>query len=480
MKKTKKIRLTLLMAGTMAFNSAFCAFAANVGPAFDPRLQPGGAQEQESDTNQVEGLGPGAETITDPGAGMDVVVPEVPAEDIRLAEPQVEASSGIVQMPRLQTTLLLSQHQWSQPFVNDQWCDAGNETFYSISIFMEGAVGNILYRAYTSSNGWTNWAMNGQQTAIPADFAPIEAIQVRFSGAVNHNYDLYYSGLFFNGQETNWGKNGTTVGSMGQGMPLKGFRMAFFAKGHEAGLNTSNAVVSAHADGVQYVNGALRYIHGDGSNYTGWGWVGGDRYYFVDSYPVTGWQYIDGYKYYFAEDGKLVQDLEPVIGAQGPFLLRINKEMNTTTVFVKDGDNGFIIPLKSFLCSCGDDTPIGTFKTPEKYRWRLMNSGVSCQYATRLGSGLSFLLHSIIYDRADVNTMWPDTYNYLGVARSAGCIRFTSGDAKWIYDHCPIGTTIEVYNSAVPGPYERPAIESVIPSDQHWDPTDPVALAQFQ
>ena len=136
--------------------------------------------------------------------------------------------------------------------------------------------------------------------------------------------------------------------------------------------------------------------------------------------------------------------------------------------------------MKSFLCSCGDDTPVGTFRTPEKYRWRLMNSGVSCQYATRLGAGLSFLFHSIIYDRADVNTMWADTYNYLGVARSAGCIRFTSGDAKWIFDNCPIGTTVEVYNSLIPGPYERPAIEEVIPNDQRWDPTDPVAVAQFQ
>ena len=108
-----------------------------------------------------------------------------------------------------------------------------------------------------------------------------------------------------------------------------------------------------------------------------------------------------------------------------------------------------------------------------------MNSGVSCQYATRLGPGLSFLLHSIIYSVQDINTMHPDTYNYLGVARSAGCIRFTSGDAKWIYDHCPIGTTIQVYNSPVPGPFERPTIKAVIPTTQHWDPTDPLAVAQF-
>ncbi len=309
--------------------------------------------------------------------------------------------------------------------------------------------------------------------------APIEAVQLRFDGPVLDEYDLYYTAVLSDGTETGWGKNGMTVGSMNQGNPIRALRMAFFRKADLPDIVVGNSVVSAHPDGIQYIDGQLRYIHGDGSNFTGWGWDEGQRYYFVDSYPVTGWQYIDGYKYYFAEDGKLVEDLEPIIGAQGPYLIRINKEMNTTTIYVADGQNGYIIPLKSFLCSCGDDTPVGTFRTPEKYRWRLMNSGVSCQYATRLGAGLSFLLHSIIYDIADINTMHPDTYNYLGVARSSGCIRFTTGDAKWIYDHCPIGTTVEVYNSPVPGPYDRPTILAAIPSTQTWDPTDPLAVAQF-
>ncbi|MCI9147310.1 MAG: L,D-transpeptidase family protein [Hungatella sp.] len=461
MKKTRKMQLALLMTGVMAINGAVCSFAApNVGPAFDPNLNPNIAEETTPpdtapEENNQEAQGDGQETQD--GA----------------------QSSRIVQMPRLQTTVLLDGYQWSQPFVNDQWCETGDQPFYSVSIFMENAVGNVLYRTYTSTNGWTNWVMNGQQTALPADMAPVEAIQVRFTGAVRHNLDVYYTGLLSDGKQTGWGKNGATVGTMNKGLYLKGFRLAFFVKSDTPNLDTKNPVVSEHADGIQTIDGALRYIHGDGSNYTGWGWLDNERYYFVDSFPVTGWQYIDGYKYYFAEDGKLVSDLEPIIGANGPYLIRINKEMNTTTIFVQDEGNGYIIPLKSFLCSCGNDTPVGTFRTPEKYRWRLMNSGVSCQYATRLGAGLSFLFHSIIYDRADVNTMWADTYNYLGVARSAGCIRFTSGDAKWIYDNCPIGTTVEVYNSIIPGPYERPAIEEVIPNDQRWDPTDPVAVAQF-
>lgn len=376
--------------------------------------------------------------------------------------------------PRLQTTILLCDAmQWSQPFVNDQWCDVDGRPFYSISIFLEDIIGNIHYRAYTSAHGWTRWVINGQQTPIPADMAPIEAIQLRFSGPVSNDYDLYYTTRLTDGQETGWARNGLSAGTMGGGA-LAAFRMAFFRKDDISSITADDsALVSAHADGIQYIDGSLRYIHGDGSNYTGWGWVGNQRYYFVDSYPVTGWQYIDGYKYYFDEEGRLLTDLEPVIGANGPFLIRINKEMNCMTVYVKDGDNGYIIPLKSFLTSCGDDTPLGTFKTPEKYRWRLMIHDLYTQYATRLGSGLSILMHSIIYDAPDPFSVWASTYNHMGVARSAGCIRLTTEDSKWIYDHCPLGTTVEVYNSQIPGPYDRPTIASEIPFEQTWDPTDP-------
>lgn len=65
-------------------------------------------------------------------------------------------------------------------------------------------------------------------------------------------------------------------------------------------------------------------------------------------------------------------------------MLKINKQMNCTTVYIQDGTNGFIIPYKTFLCSTGDDTPLGDHKTPEKYRWRLMNTDEYCQYCTRL------------------------------------------------------------------------------------------------
>ena len=65
-------------------------------------------------------------------------------------------------------------------------------------------------------------------------------------------------------------------------------------------------------------------------------------------------------------------------------------------------------------------------------------------------------------------------YNGLGVVRSLGCIRLTAQNAKWVYDNCPIGTTIEIFEDPLNvGPYYKPTI-TPIPVEQTWDPTDPL------
>ena len=107
-----------------------------------------------------------------------------------------------------------------------------------------------------------------------------------------------------------------------------------------------------------------------------------------------------------------------------------------------------------------------------------MIHGLYTQYATRLGSGLPILMHSVIYDRQDPFSLDAGTYNAMGVARSSGCIRLIASDCKWIYDHCPIGTAVEVYNSSIVGPYERPTIKYEISDKQDWDPTDDTISAE--
>ena len=439
-----------------------------------------GTSDTSAQTTSPDGSAASSETngFTD---GQNAALTEQQGAELEAEKAQAEAEASHLNNPlvvpdreaHLQTTILLNDAQaWSQAYVNDQQIEGAAAGFSSISTFLENIHGNVLYRTYSSVNGWTAWALNGQQTANATTWVPVEAIQYRFSGPVADKYDIYYSTILSDGTRTGWAKNGESAGTMNQGLYITGFRLAFFVKG-TAELDTTNVLVSAHQDGIQMVDGVMQYLHGDGSGYTGWGWQQDDRYYFVDSMPVTGWQYIDGFKYYFQEDGRLLQDVEPIIGTGGPFMLKINKEMNCLTVYAKDGDNGFIIPVKSFLTSVGDDTPIGTFRTPEKYRWRLMIHDLYTQYATRLGAGMPILIHSIIYDAPNPFTVWASTYNNLGIARSAGCIRLASADAKWVYDNCAIGTTVVVYNSSIAGPFERPTIMYEIPFEQTWDPTDP-------
>ena len=500
----------LLLAASIIAGSSFVSLAAEsdatTGPAFDadllskvgqevPSTDTSGQDSSASQESPAQDGGQGQDGSTE-GAqgdgttsddGQDVSVAEedaaqAAAEAAAAAEEAARQAAIIANTPYLQIQVLTPDMQWTNPVIGDDFVQTGDQGFLSMCIYLNNIVGNVLYRTYSAPNGWTQWAMNGGHTTLWPDGSKVEAFQIRFTGFVDNMFDIYYTSVLNDGATMDWAGNGNSSGTMAAGKYISSFRVSLWGVNSGAWPYAMDRPVdSAAPDGIFFdENGAAYFSSGTGAPYTGWAWNNRDRYYVVNNVPVTGWQYIDGYKYYFDESGKVVSDLEPLIGANGPFLIRINKEMNTTTVYVQDGANGFIIPLKSFLCSTGDDTPVGTFKTPEKYRWRLMNSGVYCQYATRLGSGLSFLLHSIIYDRPDVNTLHPETYNFLGVVRSAGCIRYLSSDAKWIYDHCPIGTTIEVYNSPIPGPYERPAIEQIIPTTQTWDPSDPVAAAQHQ
>jgi lipoprotein-anchoring transpeptidase ErfK/SrfK len=137
--------------------------------------------------------------------------------------------------------------------------------------------------------------------------------------------------------------------------------------------------------------------------------------------------------------------------------------MNCVTVY-KDG-----IPVKAMVCSTGNATPLGTYHIIERYRWKLMIHGVYTQYATRIVG--SILFHSVPYNAQNNRTLSTSSYNKLGSTASAGCVRLTCEDAKWIYDNVVDGATVIIYNSSDPGPLGKPSIEK-IPAGQTWDPTD--------
>ena len=374
----------------------------------------------------------------------------------------------------VETSLLDAQTMsWSNPVRDASLLQIGDGGAVSLRIrSINGLYGDVLYRTYAGATGWSNWAMNGKE--VDQTQGPIEAVQIRLNGQIADNYSIYYSARLADGTTCGWAHDGSTTGTIATGNYATGLCVFLAQRGADtSSFSPENAVITPSVEGMYFTDGVLTYLDGSGQPFTGWQWVDRDRYYFVNGAAVTGWQYIDGYKYFFESDGRLVTDLEPYLHSTGPFEIRINKQMNCTTIYAKDGANGFIIPYKAFLCSTGDDTPIGTFRTPEKLRWQLMLSGVYCQYLTRLGPGLQILMHSAIYTRPDPYTLHPSTYNRMGIARSSGCIRYITSDCKWIYDNCALGTSVTVYNSPVPGPFDRPALKIVISSSQTWDPTDP-------
>lgn len=151
-----------------------------------------------------------------------------------------------------------------------------------------------------------------------------------------------------------------------------------------------------------------------------------------------------------------------------PYLIKVNKKCNTVTVYKKDSKGNYTKPVKAFVCSTGSATPIGTFHTQAKYRWKILSHEVWGQYSTRITG--SILFHSVWYYEKDPSTLSIRQYNRLGTTASAGCVRLTTKDAKWIYDNCGLGTTVVIYNSNNPGPLGKPKAIKI--SKHSWDPTD--------
>ena len=129
-----------------------------------------------------------------------------------------------------------------------------------------------------------------------------------------------------------------------------------------------------------------------------------------------------------------------------PYLLAVNRAASTVTVYTTDEENRYTVPFMAMVCSGGDDTPTGYWTTPVNYDWRLLMGPSYGQYATRIYGG--YLFHSVPYYSQHKDDVEYDQFNELGTLASLGCIRLAVVDVKWIYDNCPIGTPVVIYDDA--------------------------------
>lgn len=159
---------------------------------------------------------------------------------------------------------------------------------------------------------------------------------------------------------------------------------------------------------------------------------------------------------------------------KSPYFIKVNRYYNTITIYEQDEAGEYTVPVKAITCSVGSysRTITGTFALKEKYRWKALMGDVWGQYSTRIVGGILF--HSVYYyEYNNPASLATAEYNKLGKAASHGCIRLTVADAKWIYDNCPSGTSVEIFDDkSSPGPLGKPKTIK-IDRTVRWDPTDP-------
>lgn len=164
------------------------------------------------------------------------------------------------------------------------------------------------------------------------------------------------------------------------------------------------------------------------------------------------------------------------------YCVTVNTAQNIVIVYGKDDAGEYTQPVKAFVCSCGipgegendSSTTLGSFYTTDQYEWRLLTGNVYGQYATRITGHILF--HSVPYFTQDKSDLEYEEFNKLGENASAGCVRMTVEDAKWIYDNLEVGTNVVIYDDAtITEPLEKPTAPTIDVNSENrgWDPTDP-------
>jgi len=163
-----------------------------------------------------------------------------------------------------------------------------------------------------------------------------------------------------------------------------------------------------------------------------------------------------------------------VSSSNNKYYIKVNYTMNVVTIYEQNPNGDYTVPVKAMICSTGNATPkSGVYSTSQKMTWGNLVGGVYGQYCTRIVN--SILFHSVPYlTKYDKGSLEYWEYDKLGTTASAGCVRLTVEDAKWIYDNCKTGTKVEFYSDNIPGPLGKPNAQKISSEEsvRGWDPTD--------
>ncbi len=138
-----------------------------------------------------------------------------------------------------------------------------------------------------------------------------------------------------------------------------------------------------------------------------------------------------------------------------PYFMEVDVTNQLVKVFRRDENNEFTDLYKVFTTSTGTEkrpSDVGTWTlNGRKARWALFPAwgNAYAQYWTRINRSIAF--HSILYtpDRKEVKMA---SVKNLGKRASAGCIRLSIADAKWVYENITEGVQVRIYEDGPSDP----------------------------
>lgn len=168
----------------------------------------------------------------------------------------------------------------------------------------------------------------------------------------------------------------------------------------------------------------------------------------------------------------LSENIRTFTGKQNLYSIKVNRQMNCVTVYTYDSKGKYTIPIRAMVCSCGlnGGTILGDFKIYFQKEWNALLNDVYGHYVSGISG--NYLFHSVPYYSTDKNKLETEEYNKLGSDGSLGCVRLAVADSKWIYENCPVGTPVTIYDDSNPGPLGKPESMHIADLNNGWDPTD--------
>ena len=343
---------------------------------------------------------------------------------------------------------------------------------------------DVWYRLHIQSGGWMAWASNGERAGSEGLARRVESIQVVIvpkgqdhpstsgaSIAFMSPASFTYAALV-NGKWQGTRTNGSTAGSTDKGLPVQGIRMSADAactgtiaystlvgsswSGWTKNLNQSGNGSKVEAIRVKLTGELSKFYdvwyraHVSGVGWLGWaknaqgaGSHGGKRQ--LEAFQVKlvakgGSKPGLTYEHYVGPNFQADAMLRKAQGYSSStgWLILVNCTKNRVAIF--RGSKGNWSRIKYWVCTTGKpSTPTVKGVHYIGGRGYSFGHGYTCYYWTQIYG--EYLFHSTKYKEG---TFIPSDPR-LGGNYSMGCVRLAIGNAKYIHDNVPSGTTVVTY-----------------------------------